>query len=409
MKLKIKEVFQAAGKKKVQKADSPAIDPELRKMDEQVKRYRKTRKRNLLIGIAAAAAVLAGIFLFINLQTYTSVSTIEVYESADAGNNSYRQFGKNMLKYSRDGIALLNRKGEEVWNHSYQMENPSVYEFGQSAVVADKGGNSMLVVNEEGIKGEISTTLPIEKAVVSSQGIVAAVLNGDGEPQIVCYDAAGNILAELDTAMTGHGYPLDISLSEDGELLLVSYMTVSNGRTVTNVYYYNFGKAGSKEQNNEVLSETYENMVAPTVFFMDIATSAVVGNDRILLYEGSDQPSLKTTVKLDKEIKSVFHNTEYIGLILKNEGEAGYELRLYNTNGSVVLSKKFTGDYSNVKLCGSQVIMYGGAQCCIFTRSGIRKFDGEMGETILEMIPVFGVNKYIVMNANGMEVVRLVK
>ncbi|MFR3390866.1 MAG: hypothetical protein ACLTT1_09730 [[Clostridium] scindens] len=34
---------------------------------------------------------------------------------------------------------------------------------------------------------------------------------------------------------------------------------------------------------------------------------------------------------------------------------------------------------------------------------------GEMDNNILEALPVFGVNKYIVMNANGMEKVRLVK
>ena len=38
-----------------------------------------------------------------------------------------------------------------------------------------------------------------------------------------------------------------------------------------------------------------------------------------------------------------------------------------------------------------------------------KKFDGELNETIQEMFPILGVNKYIVMNANGMEVVRFVK
>ena len=53
--------------------------------------------------------------------------------------------------------------------------------------------------------------------------------------------------------------------------------------------------------------------------------------------------------------------------------------------------------------------MYGGTQCSVFTRAGIHRFEGEMDDPILEMFPVFGVNKYIVMNANGMEVVRFVK
>lgn len=73
------------------------------------------------------------------------------------------------------------------------------------------------------------------------------------------------------------------------------------------------------------------------------------------------------------------------------------------------MSENFTGDYSHVKLCGSQVIMYDGKNCSIFTRGGIHKFDGEMNSNILEIFPVPGVNKYIVMNENGLEVVRLVK
>lgn len=390
-------------------AGGPPVDSDIAELDMQVKDYRKKVRRRMIAGIAAAILVVAGVFAFICLQTYTSVTTIDVYAAEDAGNSSYREFAKGVLKYSRDGISLLNRKGEEEWNQSYQMENPSVYTFEDTAVVADKGGNDMIVVDKEGVKGEIETTLPIEKAVVSSQGIVAAVLKGDDEPCIMCYDAAGNILAKLDTSITGNGYPLDISLSENGELLLVSYMTVQNGRAVSNIYYYNFGDEGNKDKNYEVLTDTYEDMVAPTVFFMDKDTSVTVGSDRILIYKGEDVPELTATVELKKEIKSVFHSSSYIGLVLKNEGEAGYELCLYNKNGSKVMSEKFTGDYSNVKICGMQVIMYDGTQCSVYTRTGIHKFEGEMDDAVLEIFPVFGVNKYLVMNANGMELVRFVK
>ena len=39
----------------------------------------------------------------------------------------------------------------------------------------------------------------------------------------------------------------------------------------------------------------------------------------------------------------------------------------------------------------------------------MKKFEGEMNNEIFEIVPVMGVNKYIVMNANGMESIRLVK
>lgn len=53
--------------------------------------------------------------------------------------------------------------------------------------------------------------------------------------------------------------------------------------------------------------------------------------------------------------------------------------------------------------------MYDGKKCSVYTRNGIHKYQGEVDDVILEIFPTFGVNKYIVMSANGMEVVRFVK
>ena len=55
------------------------------------------------------------------------------------------------------------------------------------------------------------------------------------------------------------------------------------------------------------------------------------------------------------------------------------------------------------------MIMYDGNNCSIFLKSGIQKFEGEIETNIREIFPTMGVNKYIVINANGMENVRLVK
>ena len=83
--------------------------------------------------------------------------------------------------------------------------------------------------------------------------------------------------------------------------------------------------------------------------------------------------------------------------------------RLYNKTGKVVLSKEFTGDYNHVKLCDDQVIMYDGKTCSIFMKNGVQKFKGRMDNNIQEIFPVGGVNQYIVLSANGMEKIRLVK
>lgn len=378
-------------------------------LESQIRRHRKKVRRRTLIGTAVVLLLLIAVYLVIYLQTYGTAHTVTVYGGADSGNNSYMEFAGGVLKYSKDGAAMLNQKGEEVWNQSYQIKNPMIYVFQESAVIADRGGNNIEVFDKKGLKGEIETTQPIEKAVVSGQGIVSAILKGDAEPQIICYDATGNILAEVKTSMNGAGYPIDISLSENGEKLLVSYMLVENGRVTTNVSYYDFGDTGKKAEEYKIVEDKYENMLAPSVFFMDESVSVVAGDDRLLIYKGKTTPKLMKTISLSKTIKSVFHNDKYIGLVLNNKGGEGYELCLYNKNGKRVLAENFTGDYTNIKISGNQVLMYDGKKCNVYTKSGIHRFEGELEDAIMEMFPIPGVNKYIVMNANGMEVVRFVK
>ena len=370
---------------------------------------KKTRNKRIAIGIAAAL-IAAAAFLVIQLQTYSTARISATYACDDSGNNSYLQFSNGVLKYSRDGIAFLDRKGEERWNQPYQIKTPIVQTYyDQSIVVADKGGNDMLVLDKDGLKGELHANLPIRKVSVAAQGIVCAVLGDDVSPKIVCYDAAGNILVELTTSLKGTGYPMDVSLSEDGKMLLVSYLYIENSKIMTKIVYYDFNGKKNNVQEYEVTSDRYEEMAAAEVFFMNRKESAVVCDDRILFYRGESTPKLAETVLLNKKIKSVFHDQKYVGLILKNEGKAGYELCLFNTSGKKLLSEEFVGDYSNVKINQGQVIMYDGKKCRVFSKNGLEKFDGEMSETIYEMFPVVGVNKYIVMSPNGMNVVRFVK
>ena len=382
--------------------------PESEAMEEAKRQKRKRWKKTGIIA-GSILAVSIGIYLLINLQTYTSVRTVDTYPVSGAASNEYKQFADGVLKYSRDGISYLDQKGSEVWNQAYQIQNPVVDVNETSGAVADKGGNAILVFNEEGLRGEIETDLPIERISVSEQGIVSVILIDEGSSQILCYDAAGNILVEHKTSVNGTGYPMDAALSPDGEILQVLYLYTQDGTITSRVAYYNFGQEGESETDHQVTEQEYKDVVMADGFFMNQSVSAAVGDNMLTIFRGKSVPEEAVKVEIDKEIKSVFHSQKYIGMILKNEGKEGYELRLYNDRGQMAMSEDFSGDYSNVKICGSQVIMYDGKNCSIFTRGGIQKFEGEMNSNILEIFPVAGVNKYIVMNENGMEVVRLVK
>lgn len=390
--------------RELKKSDQPKTEEQ-----EQFEKARKKRWKKTALIAAVVVALAVGVYLLINLQTYTSARALDTYTVSGASGSAYEQFADGVLKYSRDGISYLNQHGEEMWNQPYQMKNPVVDVNGSSAAVADKGGNAVLVFNEEGVRGETQTNLPIERVRVSEQGIVSVILTDENEARVLCYDAAGNLLVENKTSMNGTGYPLDVALSPDGETMQVLYLYTEAGAVKSRVIYYNFGESGEEKTDHLVAQMEYEDTVMASGFFMDENISVAVGDNRLTIYRGGNVPEETENIEVKKQIKSVFHNEKYIGMVLKNEGKEGYELRLYNTRGQVAMSENFTGDYSHVKLCGSQVIMYDGKNCSIFTRGGIHKFDGEMNSNILEIFPVPGVNKYIVMNENGLEVVRLVK
>lgn len=380
-----------------------------REIEEQSRRHKKrARSRRVIIAVTALAAVAAA-FLFINLQTYTAVRVSDTYGNGRISGGNYRQFSEGVLKYSRDGISYLNQRGEEQWNQPYQIKNPFIEGNETSAAVADKGGNDIYVFQKDGIRGEIHTTLPIQRISVSEQGIVCAVLKNESTPSIICYDTAGNILVEHKASQGGTGYPVDASISPDGQVMQVIYLYVNGGKVISRVGFYNFGEAGNEKTDRQVLDKEYGETILAEGFFMSQNISAVVGDNCLVLYEGKEQPEETVSVKIDKEIKSVFHSSRYIGLVLNNRGKSGCELRLYNKSGKQVLSKDFTGEYSNVKICGEQVILYDGRRCKIFMRNGIEKFQGETNNQILEIFPISCVNKYIMINANGVEHIRLVK
>ena len=78
--------------------------------------------------------------------------------------------GDGIIRYSRDGVVFLDRKNEEQWIQPVQLQNPIIEVRDDAFAVADSGGNSIYVFTEDGLKGEIETTLPIEKIFCIQSG-----------------------------------------------------------------------------------------------------------------------------------------------------------------------------------------------------------------------------------------------
>lgn len=370
----------------------------------------KDKKRKIiLLLILVATVAIVGTYFLIQYQTYNYVEITTVYENSSTDNANYVQCFDGVLRYSRDGVVLLTEKGDEVWNQPCQMSNPVVEMCGDSVAIGDKGGTSILVFQRNGLKGEVQTTKTIEKFAVSSQGIVSAILKDEEMPLVMCYDAVGNKLVEHKVVPKHMGYPVDVSISEDGKTLLVSYIYTEGSEVVSKISYYYFGDGYASSNEYQVYQKDFKDTVIPVTDFLKNDISLLVADNALIIYKGLQHIEESTRVELKTEIQSVAYNEELIAVVLRKDNATDYKLNIYNTKGKLLSSVDVDKEYEKVKISDGQVILYDGQACSIYMKNGVKKYEGVIEQKIMEIFALGGMNKYMVINASGFYEVQLAK
>lgn len=381
------------------------IDP-----DQKQERIDGKKKYKKIVVICLVILTITGVTLglYFNLTTFTDTGIIVDYDDVSVMNSSCVDYLEGFLKYGKDGATYINFNGEAVWNHPYEISNPIVVTTDVSAVIADSGGNQVVVVDEDGVKGEFETYLPIEKVTVSEQGVVAVLMNDESTSQIICYDAVGNILAEHKSTLTGNGYPTGLALSNEGQTLLVAYLQVGEDGIVSNYVYYSFGNV---EQVTEdvIISGTKEGVIIPEVKFFNSDISVLINSQSMEIFKGTENIELQCEVVFEDEVESVFYGDQEIGFVFRNSIDDTKELRVYSTNGELKIAIEIIGEYESVDIINNQIILYEKETCLIYSLQGVEKFNGEMGMELSGVFPITGINKYVIVGDEGMQKVRLVR
>ncbi len=369
------------------------------------------KSKRLIILVVAIVLVLVTIggYYFIKYQTFDYIEIAKSHENTSTDNANYKRCLDGILRYSRDGVALLTETGEEIWNQPCQMNNPIVEVCGNGVAIGDKGGTSILVFHKKGLKGEIHTPRPIEKLAVSSQGIVSAILKDEEKPLVMCYDAVGNVLVQNEVSLTTMGYPMDVATSWDGKTQIVSYLYTEENKITTKIAYYYFGDFEPEKKGFPVYETEFQNTVIPVVSYVNEDTSVLIADNGIHFYKGTQQLEEIAQVELKTEIQSVAYGDELIAILARNNKQAAYKLHIYNLKGKLISAVDVEKEYSKMQVSAGQIILYDGQMCSIYHKEGICKFEGNMEENILEIFPVIGLNKYMMINASGFHEINLAK
>ncbi len=381
--------------------------------DPDMDHYEKSLRRHHLRSFAIGAGVLGAVILCACLawsglqnRTFETYEVVRSFERVDTLTTQYTEFLGYVLKYGRDGISCVDSGNHLVWSQTYNMQHPIVDICRNSAAVAEENGTEAMIFDETGIQGTIQTRLPIHQISVSSQGVLAVLLEDGDTMRLNLYNKKGEELVESQFRLQDVGYPLRMSLSSDATKLAVTFLQVQDGNVNTCLAFYNFSSVGENYNDHLVASRIMTGLVAPTVEYMDSTHCFALGPGLLLIYEGMQIPEPVQEITLEKEIRSVFYSEKYIGLVTEGE-EQEYALMVYDIQGRLRFETGFDMEYQTLKFSGDNILIYNEFECMMMNDSGKVFYTGTFEESVSNLYTMSGRSRYIVMHASRTDQIRL--
>lgn len=389
------------------RAPEPTAEEE-RQLQRQVRKHRIQSRAAVLVFLLAALLLIVYFYIDYQRKEYSGCEILEWNELSGMENSQSRVFGDNLLRYNKDGAAYITYGNEQIWNQPYEMQEPILDVGTEAAAIADRNGNDIYIFGKDGLKGEIKTLLPIQKIAVSDVFTIAVLLKDGDVSRIHYYNSSGELISEMRIGMDNMGYPMAMDLSPNGNLFMLSFLSVSGGSMHSVISFYNFGNVGQEYNDRLVKAKTYEDTVFPVVEFLDDSTSAAYGDNLTQLFSGSQIPEEGEAISFEREIKSVFSDGKYLGFILEgSEGEASYLLEVYDRKGSLSFSASVDFAYSGAKIDREKVILFNETECAIYSMNGVKKYQGEPGMTIRNIISTNKQSGYLVITPTELNRIKL--
>jgi hypothetical protein len=377
-------------------------------MDNMIARHKRIKVYTVIAIIIAVAVAALIAFIHWKLMVYTSYSVISQTQWTKSADSQSIDLGGTLFNYSNDGMNCTDTKGKVVWNQTYEMQNPIISTCEKTVAVGDYNGRSIYVANTQGVLGTIETTSPIRDFCVSSNGIVAAVLDDSTVTSIYLFNTSGDTLVYFKTRMSKSGYPVAVDISSDGTQVAVSYIKADSGKISSTIGFYNFSSVGQNYTDNLVSAYGYSEAVVPVVHFMGSDTVFAVADNRLMFYQGKQKPENTADILVNDDIVSVFYNDSYVGLVFYNTGsEQTYRMEIYNTNAKKVNEIEFDLEYKDIVFESSGIFIYNDSECIIYDWDHRLKYEGRFEDNVKCLIPGSGISRHTLITDDAIQIIEL--
>ena len=226
------------------------------------------------IAVVILVIVASGIFVAVNSGNI-KIGESQASFSQEYSMSSQAQFyscNNSIFFSSKDGMSLLDKKGNTVWTDTFSMTTPVMLSDGEYTAVADKGAKTMNVYNLKGKAYTVNTEGVITTFAINPLGysVVMCQSSGENDYTAFCYSPDGKV-AFKGSYVAKDGLPASIDISDDGRIIGISFINISRIKikSKVNFYFVNTEDAKTTDNSDAIFSGVeMDNEVAAIVHFM---------------------------------------------------------------------------------------------------------------------------------------------
>lgn len=337
-------------------------------------------------------------------QPYTYVATTWEQNIVTAESQQYTAFSNGILQYGANGATFYNESSKTVWSASYEMSNPAVAVNGDYAIVYDQGAKTAVVVSaSDGSIGSILTEISITKATISAYGVSALIVEEDLSNNMLFYDKYGVQLdIEIKTLMSQSGYPMDISFSPDGQMMIASFVYIDSGVMQSRIVFYSFDTTVNTSSHAVGAFQKYGDTLFADVEFLGDDRAAAFGDGKIVIYSVKDSadPQELIVIEPEEEITNLAYNDKYIAFSTENGDLVQSKiLYLYNKDGTMIFDEDTNFEFEELYLGEEGVYLIGSSTMQYLNLKGQNLFTGSLECNILQLVsPNKGTELLVISN-----------
>lgn len=391
---------------------------ELKKNKDYQRRRKQKRLQNwmLILGaIAVLAVVVLGVCIYEGNRTYKTFGVEWEQDLIGAESSRYIPLDNGVVQLGGDGATYYNEDGETLWSVPYDMRQPYAAVQDGYLVIYDKRGQSLIICDSTGEKGRADSTYPITCADISSQGVTIAVTEDKESSYISYFDSSGKKLEiDIKSPLATQGYPSAVSISPNGQQLMVSYTSISGGKGNSEIVFYDFEMG--KDVPNRVVG-AFQNYgetdtMVPFVQYLTDQCGVAVGDNMLSFFSTKNRTNIEQkNVPVENPIQKVFFDDKRLGIVVEKineeEQKKEWQLQLYDQNGKLELEETISDDMEEIFLQEDRIVMYEPSSCLIQTDRGKTRYENTFENGITKMLPGGSNREYIIVSDDKIKKIRI--